>query len=201
MIPKAGRPQAALGPRYPWGALELPQAVLIRVLVVRRHQNSAMVKLSNNVRQRMQTLPVSLALAALASVLSGCVSSLTPERTGEVDSPIKAFVQYGLDRRAEAYLVCVYQAERTGGAKNEVEIQATVVDRIKGTRQLGESLSFKRVSDSGAWDLPGMRGKLHYIFLDRDADGRTFVDSQDPQALYGYTDELQTIVAKYRSKG
>jgi hypothetical protein len=149
----------------------------------------------------MQTLPVSLALAALASVLSGCVSSLTPERTGEVDSPVKAFVQYGLDRRAEAYLVCVYRAERTGGAKNEVEIQAMVVDRIKGTRQVGESLSFKRFSDSGALDLPGMQGKLLYMFLDWDADGRAFVDSQDPQALYEYTDELETVVAKYRRKG
>jgi hypothetical protein len=149
----------------------------------------------------MQTLPISLVLVALASVLSGCVSPLTPERTGEVGSPAKAFVQYGLDRRAEAYLVCVYHAERTGGAKNEVEIQATVVDRIKGTSQVGESLSFKRVSDSGDWDLPGMRGKLLYIFLDQDADGRALVDSQDPQALYGFTDELQTIVAKYKRKG
>ncbi len=61
-------------------------------------------------------------------------------------------------------------------------MQATVVDGIKGSRQVGESLSFKRVSDSRV--------------LDQDAEGRTFVDSQDPQALYEFTVELQTIVAK-----
>ena len=149
----------------------------------------------------MKALAISLTLAALALALSGCASSLTSERKGEVDSPIKAFVQYGLDRRAEAYLVCVYQAEMTGGAKNEAEIRATVVDRIKGTKLVGESLSFKRVSNSGAWDLPGMRGRLLYVFLDRDADGRAFVDIQDPQALWGSKDEFQKIVARFRRKG
>ncbi len=148
----------------------------------------------------MKTLAISLALAAVALSLSGCASSLAPERRGEVDSPIKAFVQYGLDRRPEAYLVCVYQAETTGGLKNEVEIRATVVDRIKGTKQVGEILSFKRVSD-GAWDLPGMRGALLYVFLDQDTDGRAFVDIQDPQALWGYSDELQKIVARFRREG
>jgi len=149
----------------------------------------------------MKPLAVATIVAALVVSLSGCVSHLTPERTGEVDSPAKAFVQYGLDRRAEAYLVCVYQTEATGGLKNEVEIHATVVDRIKGTKQVGERFSFKRVSDSGAWDLHGMIGRLLYVFLDQGADGRAFVDIQDPQALWGYTDELEEIVARFRRKG
>jgi hypothetical protein len=138
---------------------------------------------------------------ALAIWGSGCASDLSSERAGEVDSPVKAFVQYGLDRRSEAYLVCVYQAETTGGSKSEVEIHATVVDCIKGKKRVGERFSFRRGSDSGAWDLARLRGDLFYVFLDEDADGRLFVDAQDPQALWRYSAELHRIVAKYRRKG
>lgn len=153
------------------------------------------------VSQKMRTLPVFIALAALISGLTGSVSPLTRERTGEVGSRAQAFVQYGLDRRAEAYLVCVYHAEMTGSAKNEVEIRATVVDRIKRPKQVGESFSFKRVSDSGDWDLPGLRGKLLYIFLDQDEDGQIGVDSHDPGAVYEFAVELQTIVGMYKREG
>ncbi len=142
-----------------------------------------------------------LIFGALAMWGSGCASDLSSERMGEVDSPVKAFVQYGLDRRPEAYLVCVYQAETKGGSKNEVEIHATVVDCIKGKKRVGERFAFRRGSDAGPFDLGRFRGELFYVFLDKDADGRLFVDAQDPQALWEYSAELHRIVEKYRTRG
>jgi hypothetical protein len=142
-----------------------------------------------------------LFICALAFWSSGCVSDLSAERTGEVDSSPKAFVQYGLDRCSEAYLICVYEAQPTRGCKNEVEIQATVVDRIKGKKHVGERFAFRRGSDSGPFDSARLRGELFYVFLGEDADGRLYVDAQDPQALWKYSAELHRIVEKYRRKG
>jgi hypothetical protein len=144
--------------------------------------------------------PLLILGALLMMCDSGCASDLSSERAGEVDSPVKAFVQYGLDRRTEAYLVCVHHAETTGGSKNEVEIHATVVDSIKGKKHVGERFAFRRGSDSGVWNLVRLKGDLFYVFLDEDADGRLFVDAQDPQALWGYSIELHRIVEKYRRK-
>jgi len=146
----------------------------------------------------MKTLATSLTLAALALALSGCTSSLATARKGEIDSPTKAFVQRGLDGSAEAYLVCIYQAERTGGWKNEAEIQATVVERIKGAKPIGDRFSFKRASDSDTRNPSYLRGKLFYVFLDQAADGNPVVDIQDPLALWEYTEELQLIVAAFK---
>ncbi len=139
-------------------------------------------------------------LGALLVWCSGCASDLSSERAGEVDSPLKAFVQYGLDRRPEAYLVCVYQAE-TGGSKSEVVMHATVVGCIKGKKRLGEKFAFRRVAESGDWDLARMRGDLFYVFFDEDAEGKLFVDVQDPQVLWRYSEELDRIVEKYKRKG
>lgn len=149
----------------------------------------------------MNALTSLFLLGALAMWGPGCASHLRSERSGEVDSPAGAFVQYGLDRRAEAYLVCVHRVEPTGGAKNEVEIQAVVVDCIKGEKRVGERITFRRVSDAGSWDLDRMEGALMYVFLDQDADGALFVHAQDPQALWGYSAELQRIVEEFRKKG
>jgi hypothetical protein len=149
----------------------------------------------------MNTFTSLLIFGALAMSLSGCASNLSSERAGDVDSAVKAFVQYGLDRRPEAYLVCVYEAETTGGYKHEVEIRATVVERIKGKKHVGEKFAFRRGSDAGPFDLGRFRGELFYVFLDKDADGRLFVDAQDPQALWEYSAELHRIVEKYRRRG
>jgi hypothetical protein len=138
-----------------------------------------------------------LIFGTLSVSVSGCASDLSSERAGEVDSPMKAFVQHGLDRRREAYLVCVYEAEATGGYKNEVEIHAKVVNCIRGKKRVGESFAFRRGSDSGAVVWP-LRGDLFYVFLDEDADGRLFVDAQDPEALWEYSAELNRIVEKYK---
>jgi hypothetical protein len=78
-----------------------------------------------------------LIFGALAAWGFGCTSELSSERSGEVDSAVKAFVQHGLDRSSEAYLICIFQAETTGGSRNEVEIHATVVDCIKGKKRVG----------------------------------------------------------------
>jgi hypothetical protein len=132
---------------------------------------------------------------AMTVALASC--SLTG-RKGEVDSPPKAFLEYGLRYHAEAYLVCVWQVEKTPDGGNWADIQATVVECIKGSKKRGEKLTFKRISDSDVWDFASLRGGLYYVFLQKGIDGGTSVDVQDPQALWNYSDELRRIVEHYK---
>ena len=120
---------------------------------------------------------------------------------GEVDSPNKAFLDYGLRSQAEAYLVCVWQVDKTPGDGNGADIQATVLESIKGPKKIGEKFRFQRISDSGVWDFAPLRGGLYYVFFKKGVDGRVSVDVQDPGALWKYSDELRRIVERYRKQG
>lgn len=142
-------------------------------------------------------LKVMLSLAATVAIGS---CAFTAEK-GEVDSPLKAFLEYGLRFQAEAYLVCVWQVDRTPGDGNGADIQATVLESIKGPKQIGEKFRFQRISDSGVWDFAPLRGGLYYVFLKRGIDGRVSVDVQDPGAMWKYSDELRGVVERYRRRG
>ena len=142
-------------------------------------------------------LKVMLSLAATVAIGS---CAFTAEK-GEVDSSIKAFLEYGLRAQAEAYLVCVWQVDRTLGDGNGADIQATVLESIKGPKQIGDKFRFQRISDSGVWDFAPLRGGLYYVFLKRGNDGQVSVDVQDPGAVWKYSDELRGVVEHYRRRG
>jgi hypothetical protein len=115
-----------------------------------------------------------------------------------IDSRLKAFHHYGIDAHAEGYLVCVFDAVRTGGAKQEVLIHATIVAPIRGVQRTGDRLTFTRVSDSEVADVCQMRGGLYFVFLGRSADADSTVDPQDPNAFWEYSSELSRVVELHR---
>ena len=146
----------------------------------------------------MKRLLKFLPCVALAVALGACSLS---GRNGEVDSPAKAFLEYGLRLQPEAYLICIWQVEKTQGEGNGADLQATVTESIKGAKKPGEKFRFQRISDSEVWDFAHLRGGLYYVFLHRGSDGRVSVDVQDPSALWKYSDDLHRIVAQYQKKG
>ena len=119
-----------------------------------------------------------------------------------LDSPSKVFHHYGIQWHPEAYLICVYQVEKTGGGKNEMKLNVTVVDCIKGTRKVGERFVFTRVLEGTpeefAQRIPNFQGGLYYVFLTLWDNGQVGVDAQDPIAMWGYTDELREIVDRHK---
>jgi len=121
-----------------------------------------------------------------------------------LDSPSKVFHHYGIQSHPEAYLICVYQVEKTGGGKNEMKLNVTVVDCIKGTRKVGERFVFTRVSEGSpeevAQAIQNIQGGLYYVFLTLWDNGQVAVDAQDPIAMWGYTDELREIVDRHKSR-
>ena len=132
-------------------------------------------------------------LADIPRACSVCGTALLfgPERDFDVDgldSPPKVFHHYGIHSHVEGYLVCVYEVETTGGSKNEMEIRSTVVERIRGTRKMGDRLAFKRVSDATTEKVSrasaSMVGGLYYVFLRLCDDGHIQVDAQNPLALW-----------------
>lgn len=158
-------------------------------------------------------------IAVISLLAGGCVSlkracpvcGATLFNRGEsnfdgdsLNSPAKTFHHYGLHAHAEAYLVCIYKVEKTGGAINEMRIKATVIDHIKGSRKLGSQFIFTRLSDGSHEEvsrtISNLQGGLFYVFLDVGEDGQAGVDAQDPIALWKYTEELREVVARHMSK-
>jgi hypothetical protein len=142
--------------------------------------------------------PLSL-IPSIATAVAVASCSVTGWKS-EVDSPSKAFLEYGIRSHPEAYLACLWEVEKTPEGDNWAEIRATVVESIKGSKKTGERFTFKRITDSGVWDFAYLRGGLYYVFLQNSADGRVSVDAQDPNALWKYSDELRRVVARYRQK-
>ncbi|MEO5804807.1 MAG: hypothetical protein ABIR24_14885 [Verrucomicrobiota bacterium] len=149
-----------------------------------------------------QSQPIRRPLKEICSVCGARMFSAEPQDVDadSLDSDLKTFHHYGIQNHAESYLVCLHDVEKTGGPKNEAEIKATVVDRIKGEKRVGEEFVFRRVSDSSFEQLLRMRGGLYYVFLNKEDDEKMTVDGQDPAALRKYSDELREMVHRHKQR-
>jgi hypothetical protein len=139
-------------------------------------------------------------LIPCVAIAVGVASCSSPGWKSEVDSPSKAFLEYGIRAHAEAYLVCLWAVEKTSKGDAWAAIQATVVENIKGSKKIGENFTFERMTDTGVWDFAYLRGGLYYLFIQKGLDGRGSVDAQDPGALWQYSDVLRKIVEQYKKK-
>jgi len=182
-----------------WGCVTSAPPITVKVVppgtidgtyVTQLTGDAAMVRLSDG------------RLKDICSVCGARMFSAEPQDVDadSLDSDLKKFHHYGIQNHAESYLVCLYDVEKTGGPKNEAEIKATVVDRIKGEKRFGEEFVFRRVSESSFEQLLRMRGGLYYVFLKKEDDGKMAVDGQDPAALRKYSDELGELVQRHKQR-
>lgn len=105
----------------------------------------------------------------------------------------------------ESYLVCIYDTEKkkhAPGYPEQFVFKSTIVDVIKGNKNVGENLIFERIYDSKVESIMShLEGKLYYIFLYANDKGSNSVNSQDPAAMQKYKKAYQFIAKEHKIKG
>jgi hypothetical protein len=125
----------------------------------------------------------------------------------EVDSYEEAF-HHALHNAPEIYLICFYQVEKKVWAEEweQLKINATVVDVVKGALKVGERIEFERVLDGKYGDISKLEGSLYYVQFHRNNDeksprfGKLDIDPQDPFALFRHSPDFSVQADKYKKK-
>ncbi|MBI4659812.1 MAG: hypothetical protein HY735_13310 [Verrucomicrobia bacterium] len=131
-----------------------------------------------------------------AALLSPGVTNVDAD---SLNSPEKVFHHYGIHAHIEAYLVCVYSVEKKRETNlDTIQIKATVIDRIKGKKKIGERVAFLRCFDYQLGDVSYMNGALYYVIFRRFENGEVAVDSQDPIAMANYEPELEAVAERHK---
>lgn len=121
-------------------------------------------------------------------------------------SPIKEF-QRSISYYDECYLLCVYSAKAepradgrgilAKGGWEQIAYGGTVVNVIKGSCKVGDTLNFVRVREGKAGDTSKMLGRLYYVFRSKGKDGTMHIDIQDPMAMWSYSKEYASVARKH----
>ena len=112
------------------------------------------------------------------------------------------------DNKPEWYLVCDYAVRvQPHGIKHlaakgweEVVISCTVVDSIRGGKKVGERFEYRRYREGKSKNTKSLIGGLRYVFFVESADGKRFVDPQDPASVWKHSKELARVVESHRPK-
>ncbi len=155
------------------------------------------------VRQKMRIFSFCL-LVVTSSICSG----------GKIDGDNvtnewhKAFHETLHVQTSECYLISIYDAKngKWNNWKSKLDIKATIVGVVKGTKNVGDKISFHRVGDGGFKEGSKYEGELYYIFYYKTpmdgspAQGEYHIDAQDPLAMYKYSEALAKIALKHPHK-
>ena len=124
------------------------------------------------------------------------------ERPVEIDSHESAF-HIMLHDKAGFCLVCYTEVMKKPwrGEWEKLEIEATIVEVYRGKRKIGDRIKFTRVMDGKFGDISHLQGSLNFVRFDKsdNPDSKvTFVDGQDPQAVFGYSSEFHAVAKKHK---
>lgn len=101
---------------------------------------------------------------------------------------------------AECYLVCVYDSmvnphnipHLAASGNYQITIKATIVKVVRGKKKIGNKIEFIRFSgtkEEADKAAETSDGKLKFIFRQVAPDGTLFIDSQNPDSIWPFSDE------------
>ncbi|MBN8460531.1 MAG: hypothetical protein J0M04_22095 [Verrucomicrobia bacterium] len=125
----------------------------------------------------------------------------------EIDSAKEAF-HHALHDAPAIYLVCYYKVEMKlwNGDWEQLDIQATIVEVVRGDQKVGDRINFERVMDGKYGDISKLAGSLYYVQLYRNDHegtpnfGKLDIDPQDPLAVFPYSQERSAMAAEHKKK-
>ena len=124
------------------------------------------------------------------------------EKPAEINSHESAF-HYMIHDGAGFCLVCYTRVEKKPwrGEWEKLEIEATIVEVYRGKRKIGDRIKFTRVMDGKFGDISHLHGSLNFVRFDKpdNPDSKeTFVDGQDPQAVFSYSTEFHAVAKQHK---
>jgi hypothetical protein len=95
------------------------------------------------------------------------------------------YIHQTLHRAVEVYVVrydSVVKSTWADGAGDRIDVSATIIDGVKGSRATGDKINFFRILDGRYKDTNEFVGQLFIIFYEKTENGIN-INPQDPSAV------------------